>query len=286
MHNPKDIKQEWSPVLKTAGGGALLGGESQREEVDFADNASGQGSSVSQRKGFFLLVRFVQYLAYPLGFFLRWWLRATIEDPNETFKKESRNVIFAASHFSEIDILLIPSIFGFFSRHFPVRFFTFESKFYKTEIAKGNLLKKIFYGGWVFDICGACAFDRKNKHLPYRIKLANHIELLKDFGHSLIIFPSGTIDPLGVVTKVLPGTAVLSYYSRRPVVPIRVVLSCPLTLRSFFFRKTSIKFEVKAPFYPEDLFTASLLDSRTAALELHQKDIEQANAKILQVFRK
>ena len=237
-----------------------------------------------KNKYFFLIVRAIQLLTYPVSRIMTWLMRLEVVDENGTRTNIDQNVILAASHFSEIDILLVPTIFKPFSRHFPIRYFTFDTRFYKTQIAGKNLLKKIFYGGWLFRLCGSCEFDRTQSKKPYHVKLRDHIDLLVRLGHTLLIYPSGHIHADGSVPQVKPGAAVLSYYSGRPVVPMRVFIDGKITLSNVLFRRVRLRFVIGRQLSQAKLFPGHDDGSRASHISDASPELARANQIIFEEF--
>ena len=162
-------------------------------------------------------------------------------------------VIFAGNHTSELDPILLPASFPWFSRFFPMFYVSREKTFYDTR----KLLKHIFYGGLFFELWGA--YETHVGLHNYEISLNPHIKILKG-GHSLSIFPEGKKSFDGIPHEGKGGVAFLSHITGAPIVPVAVSGAFKTRPRDFFSFKKHLTISFGKPIYSDELFAGKSLD--------------------------
>ena len=183
---------------------------------------------------------------------------------------KSRGVIFAVSHSSELDSILVPAALPFLSPFLPMFYTSREWTFYKT-----SGWRRYFYGGLLFNFWGAHRLH-SGKH-SYEISLETHIELLQN-GKSLCMFPDGKRLPEEEVgAHAHGGGGVLAWRTGAAIVPVRITGIFHMSFSEFLTRKRTARVVFGKPLYSPDLFS----NSARPSLE----DIKSATAKIVLSIR-
>lgn len=160
---------------------------------------------------------------------------------------DTKSVIFASNHTSELDPILLPAALPPFSRFSPIFFVSREKNFYDP-----TFLKRIFYGGTFFKLWGA--YPAWGGMQNYERSLKTHASILKK-GNSLMIFPEGRI-PEKENHRVEPrgGVGWLAEFSHATVVPVKISGAFRITLKDFFSKKRKVSIEFFPPMKYETLF--------------------------------
>ena len=191
---------------------------------------------------------FLQNLIWlPTQFFLRLFGHFRVYG-KENLRGVKGAVIFASNHTSELDPILIPAALPWFSRFSPMFYVSREKNFYNTR----RILKRLFYGGFFFELWGA--YQTEAGLHNYDISLRNHLRILKN-GHSISIFPEGDKSFDGKLHEFKGGAAFLSHKTGAPIVPVAVSGTFQTTLGDFFFFKKRITLVFGKPIYPDELFS-------------------------------
>lgn len=183
-------------------------------------------------------------------------------------------VIFALNHTSELDPIILPASFPFFSRLSPMMYISRERKFYKR-----SGWRQILYGGTFFKLWGA--YPARTGLYNYEDSLKAHIKILKA-GLSLCVFPEGFKTRTGFIGEGKGGVAYLAFRSGAPVVPVGINGAFQSYFRDFILRKKKIRVSFGRPIYPAELFdgTISIVISET------KDDCRIAAAKIMEKISK
>lgn len=156
-------------------------------------------------------------------------------------------VIFAVSHSSELDSILLPAAFPFLSPLFPMFYTSREWTFYKN-----SSWRRYFYGGFLFKLWGAHRLQ-SGKH-NYEVSLQTHIKLL-EAGKSLCMFPDGKQLPENEIgTRAHGGVGYLAWRTGALVVPTRITGVYRIGMRGFLSRKRACVVAFGNPFPPSELF--------------------------------
>ncbi len=155
-------------------------------------------------------------------------------------------VIFAVSHTSELDAIVLPAAMSFLSRHLPM-FYVSRGK----GLYKNSGWRQILYGGLFFKAWGAypAIFGIKN----YEASLVYHLEILSA-GGSICIFPEGKINHDGQLKTAKGGVSYLSWKTGKPVVPVLISGIRQMKMRDFFLCKRKIHITFGEAVYPNKLF--------------------------------
>lgn len=156
-------------------------------------------------------------------------------------------VIFAVSHSSELDSILLPAAFPFLSPLFPMFYTSREWTFYIN-----SSWRRYFYGGLLFKLWGAHRLQ-SGKH-NYEVSLQTHIKLL-EAGKSLCMFPDGKQLPENEIgTRAHGGVGFLAWRTGALVVPTRITGIYHLTMSEFLARKRTAVVAFGKPLSPSELF--------------------------------
>ncbi len=182
----------------------------------------------------------------PTQFFLRIFARFDVRGI-ENLKEIRGGVIFVSNHTSELDPILLPASFSLFSRFLPMFYVSREKSFYNP-----TFLKRLFYGGFFFELWGAHQTDAGLNN--YKLSLKNHIEILRR-GNSLLVFPEGDKSFDGSLHEFKGGAAYLSHTTGSPIVPVAIKGVFNTSPGSFFTLKHRVTLSFGKPIYPNDFFT-------------------------------
>lgn len=187
-------------------------------------------------------------------------------------KRVKKPVIFASSHQSEIDPLLIVSCLPFWSNLFPIIYVTREKAFYTNHHWKW--WQKVLYGGSFFRMIGG--YQTYVGLKDYKQALAHHLETLA-LGHNVGIFPAGKrVKSKNEPIKVRGGVSFLAQESNAVVVPVLIE---GLEKLNFL---NAIRGEIKAavtfgqPFYLKDV----IKEPKKMKVTKQRNDYEHAAKKI------
>jgi len=164
----------------------------------------------------------------------------------EHIKDLPKGVIFAVNHSSEIDPIILPGSFRFWSRHFPMFYTSRERAFY---INAG--WRKMFYGGVFFKAWGSYPVFAGKQN--YEVALAHHIKILQHDG-SLCIFPEGRKTRDGKLGEARGGVSYLSWRTGKPVVPVAISNVWNIGFKNFILRRRFVTISFGKPLYPVELF--------------------------------
>lgn len=164
----------------------------------------------------------------------------------ENVKKVKDNMIFAPSHLSEMDPLLMVSVLPFFSQLFPVIYVSLASYKYL-----GPKWKHIFYGGFFFRMIGAYPTYKGLKN--YELALPHHLKILKE-KKNVGIFPHGRITRDFKDSKARGGVTFLARKTNLPIIPVKITGTENFTIQNILSGKKKITFTFGKPIYPKELF--------------------------------
>lgn len=156
------------------------------------------------------------------------------------------SVVFVSNHQSELDPILLPAALQMFSRFSPMFFVSREKSFYKPV-----LMKRIFYGGFFFELLGAHPADVGYNN--FLLSLKSHLEILRR-GYPLFIFPEGRKSKDGILQEGKGGAAFLADQTGSAIVPLAIKGVLHITPWEFFGRKRHISVSFGRPIFPKELF--------------------------------
>jgi len=161
-----------------------------------------------------------------------------IENLNEPY-------IIVSNHSSELDIIIILTIFYKKLKHKPLFCVTREKSYYKDM----GILKSIIYGGLFFKIFGG--YQAYKRTGDYRKSLINHISIIKK-GYSTCLFIEGTISKDGTLGRAKGGALFLSQETGVPIVPISINGLFNITFSDFIQCKREAKVTISNPIKASD----------------------------------
>lgn len=167
----------------------------------------------------------------------------------ENVKNLKGNMIIASNHLSELDPLLIVSIFPFFSRNIPIIYVSRQKSFYTSD--DWAKWKRIVYGGIFFEMIGAYPSYKGLKN--YKIALHHHLEVTEN-RRNVAIFPYGGIVRSQKKPRAGGGVSFLAYETKLPILPLKISGTEDITLQNIFSRKKKITFTFGDPLYARDIF--------------------------------
>ena len=168
---------------------------------------------------------FLQKIGYVLSWFLlKIFVRIEIRG-KENLENLSGSLIVASNHTSELDPLVFPLLFPFFSKYLPLYFVSNPEEKFRTFG-----WRSYFYGGVFFNFLGAYPIF-SGKH-NYGYALQSHIELLRK-GRTVCIFPEGRRTRDGNLQHGHGGVAYLSYITQASVVPIAINTFFNMSVKDF-----------------------------------------------------
>lgn len=163
----------------------------------------------------------------------------------KNLKSNSRGIIFASNHSSELDPIVVTGAVPFFSKLRPMYYVSREKEFYNN-----TFLKRIFYGGFFFRLWGA--YPAYPGHHDYAFALSWHLIFLRK-GKSICIFPEGKINKDGTLKEAKGGAGYLAEATESIVIPTLISGTKDMTLVKFFCSKSKIKVIFGKPIYPKEL---------------------------------
>lgn len=166
----------------------------------------------------------------------------------ENFKNINGPIILAPNHTSELDVTIIPLLFPFFSKFFPIYFTTNSKEKYRKSLRFG--WRSFFYGGVIFDLLGGSQIYSGYKN--YSISLKNHTHHLKR-GNTVCIFPEGSISLDGKLSRGHGGVGYLVHTTKAPVFPIAINTFYEMSWKKYFSRKDKVTITICPPMYKKDL---------------------------------
>ncbi len=218
-------------------------------------------------KAYFISPLILQSIAWtPTRLLLRMFVRFEIKGL-EYLDGARAPFIFAPNHASELDPVLVPAGFDFFSQIGPIFYTSLPKKFYE------HLgWHRFFYGGLFFKIWGA--FPIKAGYKDYEKALSDHVAIIRD-GGSVCIFPEGGMTKDGTIGEGRGGVAYLSHATGAPIVPVGISGTFRLRLVDFFSRKKTISICYGKPMYADELFVTDKFtevneEKRVAALVMEE----------------
>ncbi len=170
-----------------------------------------------------LAPRVLQTIAWVPGWLmLRWFLHLRIRgwDNVRTASKLARargvGIIFACTHVSEFDPIIVLAGVPPYSRAFPMFYVSSPDKTFRDHRFGW---RRFLYGGLFFRSWGAYPLVAQQK--DYAKSLHAHVLLLED-GASLCVFPTGSIAREGVEYRIRGGVGYLTDAAKALVVPVRI----------------------------------------------------------------
>lgn len=158
-------------------------------------------------------------------------------------------IIFAVNHSSELDPIILPGSFPFFSPLFPVFYTSREKGFYST-----SGWRRQFYGGVLFKLWGA--YPVYTGEGDYEKSLRYHIALL-DGKRSVCIFPEGRKTRDGSLGEGKGGVAYLAWRTKVPVMPVRIGGHFRTTLLEFLIRRRCVFIHFGQPIAATEFFAGT-----------------------------
>ncbi|HCC05659.1 TPA: hypothetical protein DEP58_05180 [Patescibacteria group bacterium] len=176
-------------------------------------------------------------LWFPALFLVHFFLRMEVKGKENLKDIPNGRVLFAANHSSEIDPYAFQYSLSFPSKFVPLYFVSLTTKYY--PVAKFGL-RSFIYGGLFFRLMGAYPVY-KGLH-DYESAFVNHIKILEK-NHSVLIFPEGGMQK-GQIGEARPGFIYLAKRTKATIVPVRILGTSNLNLKSIFSfqRKITIIF--------------------------------------------
>lgn len=157
--------------------------------------------------------------------------------------------IFASSHQSELDPLLIVACLPFFSSIFPIIYVTREKSFYTTGDWKW--WQKLLYGGAFFRLIGGYQTYVGLKN--YAIALRDHLQVLS-MGNNVGIFPTGKrVNSKNEIVKAKGGVSFLAQKSSAPIIPVSINGLENLTFKNLLSRKMKVTVIFGNPLYLKNI---------------------------------
>ncbi|MEK7536076.1 MAG: lysophospholipid acyltransferase family protein [Patescibacteria group bacterium] len=164
-----------------------------------------------------IIVRITQFIvSLPFRLALAIFINLKIEGlDNVSRLDESKGIILASNHHSQIDSIAIACSLPLFSKHLPIYFVSLDQKEY-VRFPIG----KYFYGGPLFSLLGA--YSIKYGLRDYSVTLSKHIELVKQ-GKTVMIYPEGGIVLGHELGEARGGVAYLAKETSAPIIPIAIM---------------------------------------------------------------
>jgi 1-acyl-sn-glycerol-3-phosphate acyltransferase len=184
----------------------------------------------------FILQSILCFIFNPLlNFFIHLKVRGleNLENLNEPY-------IIVSNHSSELDIIIILTIFYNKLKHKPLFCVTREKSYYKDA----GILKNIIYGGWFFKIFGGYQAYKGTGN--YKKSLINHISIIKR-GYSTCFFIEGTISKNGTLGRAKGGALFLSQKTGVPIIPVSINGLFGINFRDFIQRTKEAKVTISKP---------------------------------------
>lgn len=152
-------------------------------------------------------------------------------------------VIFASNHTSEIDSLILPLCFPFFSKFTPIFYTVRDNKYYDDPKFSW---RKYFYNSFVFFLVGGHKLNGGKR--DYEKSLFNHIRIINN-GGSVCIYPEGEISNDGNIKKAHGGVAYLAEKTNTPIIPVAFSGLWGMTFKDFILRKNKVTIKFGNPIY-------------------------------------
>jgi 1-acyl-sn-glycerol-3-phosphate acyltransferase len=181
----------------------------------------------------------------------------------ENFKNLKGGEVFASSHRSHLDPILVTLYLPFCSPALPMFYVSREKDKYS------GYLKLL--GGWFFRMWGAYPAITGIKN--YEESLKRHVEIIND-KRCVLIFPDGGIcsEKESEEKEIKGGVAYLAHATNTSIVPVHITGVYKITMRDFFLRKRKVSIHYGAPIIARELFVdpanATLEDIKKAALKV------------------
>ncbi|MDO8564805.1 MAG: lysophospholipid acyltransferase family protein [bacterium] len=180
-------------------------------------------------------------------FFIRLEIRGA---ENLKLLTNKQGTIFAVSHSSELDSVLVPASLPFLSPLSPMFYTSRESAFYIN-----SSWRRYFYGGCLFKLWGAHRLH-SGKH-NYEVSLQTHIQLL-EAGKSLCMFPDGKQLPENEVgTHAHGGVGFLAWRTGAITIPVRITGIYRPSTYEFLTRKRTAVVAFGKPIHSSELFAGN-----------------------------
>ena len=145
---------------------------------------------------------------------------------------QSKGIILASNHNSQIDSIVIVCALKLLSRFIPAYFVSLERKYYKRFP-----IGKYFYGGLMFDLAGG--IPAKKGLRDYSKALSRHETALRQ-GKTISIYPEGRVYPGKEMGKAKGGVGYLAEATGATVVPVSINGNGGITAWQFFTFKRRI----------------------------------------------
>jgi len=211
-------------------------------------NNNKSSDSLLLPKWYVLAPSFFQGIARLFGRpFLRYFTKLKIHGI-ENMPNDNIPIILAPNHSGELDPILMPMLFDFFSRRSPVYFVSGPKKDFQNSKSFG--FRKKLYGGFLFKLNGA--YPVKRGMGSYHEALAYHQKLL-ELGRTLCIYPEGRISKTGSIQDAHGGVAYLAEKSSAHIIPIAISGTWKLALKDILLKKTQIEITIGKAFRYKDL---------------------------------
>ncbi len=183
----------------------------------------------------------------------------------DNIKATKGNVIIASNHVSELDPLIIVSCLPFFSDIIPLIYVVKGKGFYASNWTG---LRKIFYGGFFFNIIGG--YEAHSGLNNYQKALANHLKAIKK-GFSVCIFPVGRIHNDGDYLEARGGVAYLAAKTGLPIIPMHIKgINRQTSFKDYLKRRPKLTITFGEPIFAQDIFnepSSSITKSSQRACE-------------------
>lgn len=163
----------------------------------------------------------------------------------ENIKNLNEPYIIVSNHSSELDIIILLSIFYKKLKHKPLFCVTREKSYYKDM----GVLKSIIYGGLFFKIFGG--YQAYKGTGDYKKSLINHISIIKK-GYSTCFFIEGTISKDGTLGRAKGGALFLSQETGAPIIPVSINGLFNMSLSDFIKRKRKARVTISNPIKASD----------------------------------
>lgn len=189
----------------------------------------------------FILQSILCLIFNPLfNFFINLKVRGleNIENLNEPY-------IIVSNHSSELDIIILLSIFYKKLKNKPLFCVTREKSYYKDM----GVLKSIIYGGLFFKIFGG--YQAYKGTGDYKKSLINHISIIKK-GYSTFLFIEGTISKDGTLGRAKGGALFLSQETGAPIIPVSINGLFNMSFSDFIKRKRKARVTISNPIQASD----------------------------------
>lgn len=192
------------------------------------------------KRPYFISPYILQKLIWvPTRVILRFFVGYKISGLDNINLIKNNKAIFALNHTSELDPILLPASFPFFSKLFPMFYVSRNESFY-SDLG----WRKFFYGGMIFKMWGA--YPVFSGQHDYHKSLINHIRIVND-GGSVCIFPEGRITKDGNIQPAKGGIVYLSHITDTPVIPVRLNGAWKMSFKDFILRRRTVEITIGKP---------------------------------------